>query len=106
MVHLLQEQALSVWPIAGYMNRKVLPTSRLEGMVPGHAPFENDTASVTFFALADEILSRVYFADRDTSACAERIHHQYLAESAVSASLSQCHLQPSKLTPRALQFLD
>jgi len=63
MVHLLQEQALSIWPIAGYMNRKVLPTARLEGMVPGHAPFENDRGSVTFFSLADEILSGVYFAD-------------------------------------------
>jgi len=45
------------------MNREVLPTARFQGMVPGHAPFENNRQSVTFFALADEILSGVYFVD-------------------------------------------
>jgi len=45
------------------MNRKVLPTARLKGVVPGHAPFENNSRSVTSFALAHEILSGIHFAE-------------------------------------------
>jgi hypothetical protein len=45
------------------MNRKVLPTTRLKGMIPGHAPFEHNRRSVTFFALAYKILAGVYFVD-------------------------------------------
>src|SRR5215208_4790037 len=45
------------------MNRKVLPTARLQSMVPRHAPFQNNRRSVTCFALAYEVLCGSYFPD-------------------------------------------